>query len=54
MKNHLIVLDDLVIIIVFFLYYIFWRYKSDKIAKKVDSKNFTISDYSIYVSNLPK
>ena len=54
MKNYLVALDDLVITIVFFLYYIFWRYRSVKIAEKIDVENIFVSDYSIYVSNLPK
>ena len=39
--------------IIFIFFFVYWRYKSNKIAEGIDAGNFTISDYSLYATNLP-
>jgi hypothetical protein len=40
--------------IVFVVFYIYWRFKSAYLAKEIEKKNVTVGDYSIFVDNLPK
>jgi len=32
----------------------YWVIRSKRIAKIIDQKNYTISDYTLYVKNLPR
>ena len=40
--------------IVFIGYFSYWRIYTIKLAKHTESKNYTIGDYALYVSNFPK
>lgn len=44
---------DIIIMIVFFVFYLYWRYKSAKIAAEIEERNYTVGDYSLSISNLP-
>jgi len=40
--------------LIFVGYYAYWRWKSNKMAIKIEKENITAGDYSIYVTNLPE
>ena len=39
---------------IFWLYYMYWRWKSSKIAFEIESQNYTTGDYSILITNIPE
>ena len=47
-------LSDIVIMVIFWAYYMYWRWHTSKVAAEIEGKNFTTGDYSILVENLPE
>jgi len=45
---------DIIIILVYIACNVYWIIGSKKMTMIIDQKNYTISDYTLYVENLPR